>query len=607
MWGKKASLLALSAIGLSQTARAQSSDPALVAEQPAHASAPGIAYFKSLKIKIVATPNHGNLIAIHSQIRLRDDVSKLQVTADRGQILDKTWIENQFYVNDLLGKSVEADRIVLLIKLINQVILGEGYINSGVRLDEQFLPQNGEPLELSLVLGRVRSADKDGNPAVVWPRFRKNGLTTAYVADRLPATREVPFNAMTLEHQFRLLADNPAIATVNADLRAGASVGTAEITVSVEPAARCDLYAAMANNRSPSVGGVRYAIGATVRNVGHPGSYISTEIGKTRGLNDGVIAVEFPAVSPKINIVLNGSFNQASVIDRALLPLDIRSQDWSASGGMKYNVFERPLLPGNSVISAKSAIKVTLSALVIHRESRTELLGEPFSFSPGSNDGLAKYTAFRSGIDLIQRSTKHVLAGSIGLTVGIDGSRSSAFGVLTPKRHFIAAAAQVNYARRIDNSGLELRGRMFAQLVNSILYSLERVAAGGQDTVRGLRESALLADQGVIGSIELAKSFSIVSRGPTARKVSEKDLSLSVFLDGAWIGNKGRLQPERRWLSSIGIGASWSPVNGVSAKASYAKTFVTLAQAKASDLQDRGFQFQIVFRPLEFISAHGER
>ena len=54
----------------------------------------------------------------------------------------------------------------------------------------------------------------------------------------------------------------------------------------------------------------------------------------------------------------------------------------------------------------------------------------------------------------------------------------------------------------------ELRARLSGQWADGVLYSGERFSAGGETTVRGYRETLLLTDEGVIGSIEIARPIS---------------------------------------------------------------------------------------------------
>jgi hemolysin activation/secretion protein len=68
----------------------------------------------------------------------------------------------------------------------------------------------------------------------------------------VPAASNQPLSAIAIERDFRLLAEDPAIRTVNADLRPGARPGEASLLLTVTPQDRFDIYLSAANSRSPS-------------------------------------------------------------------------------------------------------------------------------------------------------------------------------------------------------------------------------------------------------------------------------------------------------------------------------------------------------------------
>ena len=88
-------------------------------------------------------------------------------------------------------------------------------------------------------------------------------------------------------------------------------------------------------------------------------------------------------------------------------------------------------------------------------------------------------------------SLGEVAAVALTATFGLDGTRVNLPDVLSPKEDFHVLLAQVNYARRLNASGMEVRARLVGQLTDSVLFSGERLSAGGETTVRGYRENAM--------------------------------------------------------------------------------------------------------------------
>jgi hemolysin activation/secretion protein len=422
----------------------------------------------------------------------------LRLDHRRGQRLDAAWARQQFERNGLIGNPVGVDRALALVQLINRAYLTAGFVNSGLVVSPDDLPTD-PVLDLKLVAGRLT-----GPATVTWGEGGGNGLSESYVRSRIPSAGGQPLSAIAIERDFRLLAEDPAIRTVNADLRPGSRPGEASLNLTVIPQERFDLYLSAANSRSPSVGGERLALGGFFRHLLTGGDVLSGEYGETDGLSDATLSYVTPFLSPRTTLSIRGSRNNAAVIDRPLLPLDITSRDRAAEIGLTQKLYETPLLPSAAAGRWTPARSLSAGLLLAYRESKTFLFGEPFSFSPGSVNGRSEYYALRLVGDYVQRNVSEVIALSLTGTIGLDGTRSDIEGVPSPSRNFLALLAQFNYARRLTDTGLEFRGRLTGQYSDGTLYSGERLSAGGDETVRGYRENLILADRGVIGSAELS-------------------------------------------------------------------------------------------------------
>ncbi|MCB2060739.1 MAG: ShlB/FhaC/HecB family hemolysin secretion/activation protein [Novosphingobium sp.] len=517
------------------------------------------------------------------------------IALSRTDALDADWIREQFRRNGMIDQPVPLDRLVSLIQLINRAFIANGYINSGVLLAGQ-PPQDGGTLSLRLIAGRAVGADGEASVSVGWGAAGPLGLSETYIKQRMTAADDVPLNAIAIERQFRQLTEDPAIATVNADLQPGGRPGEARLSLIVDPAPRYDLYLTAANNRSPSIGGERFAAGGAMRNAFRAGDLLSAEAGITGGRGDALASYEIPVFDPATSLLLRGGYNDAAVVDPQLRPLGIEARDWHIEGGVSRTVFQRPLLPGRNPGKWQAARTVTLGLRVTHRKSRTYLLGEPFSFSPGSVNGRTEFTALRLTADWIERGIGTVFALSLTGTQGLDGTRSDIPGLLSPDRDFRSIRAQASLARRLGDKGLELRARLGGQWADGILYSAERFSAGGAQSVRGYRETLLLADTGISGSLELAQSFSLTGKSG-AFDIGR--FTLSAFVDGALLHNREGPQPVPNELYSIGASLAWNPSSAISARVSYGHALKDVQRVGSKDLQDHGVHFSIVLRPLE--------
>lgn len=532
----------------------------------------------------------------------RDSVAGLTLDRPGPAGFDAEWIERQFVQNGLVGVSVPLDRITGLVQLINLAFVRNGYINSGVRIGRGEIA-NGGVLRLQRVAGRTAAAESGEPVTVSWGSEGAGGLSPVYIIARMQPARAVPLNAISVERAFRLLAEDPAVSAVRADLRPGARPGEAVLALTVDAAERFDLFASFANNRSPAVGGERAAVGGSVRNLLAPGDIFSAELGFTAGEPDVSAGYRTPIFGTRTELVLRGGYNRASVVDRPLLPLDISARDWSIEGGLNQSFVKTPLMP-RATGGWRAARSVSAGVRIAHRETETFLLGMPFSFAPGAVNGRSHYTALRLVADWVERGTRQVTALSFTLTQGLDGSRvipanpADRIALLerVPKTSFRAALLQASHARRLTAQGLEVRLRATGQWSDGLLYSGERLAAGGEYSVRGYRETLALVDRGAIGSVELYQPFSLTRRA--GGSFNPGAFGVAIFADGAILGNARGQQPQPDELASIGVGLAWVPSEAISARLSYAEALISTRQVGSRDLQDRGFQFRLTIRPL---------
>ncbi|MDB5451888.1 MAG: ShlB/FhaC/HecB family hemolysin secretion/activation protein [Caulobacteraceae bacterium] len=547
-------------------------------------------------VRVTVEPAQAGAPAPKDWSPVADSVTGLSLTLEPGERLDGAWLRRQFADNGLIGPPVPLDRLVALAQLVNLTFVRHGLVNSGVRL-EGAPPSDGGVLDVRLIFGRTASAD--GEPvAVAFGPKGARGLTAGYVRARLPAAAVTPFNAQAVEREFRLLAQDPAIRTINADLRPGQTPGEAVLQVTVDPQARFDMYGSVANSRSPSIGGERYAVGGSIRNLGVAGALLSGEYGRTAGRDDVSLGYETPFLSPRTTLSVRGGRDAAAVVEAALRPLGIASRDWFIDGGVAVKVTDTPLAPlgGGRIAPART---LTLGLRATHREQRTYLLGQPFSFSPGSVDGRSEYTAARLTADYVERGVRQVIALSATATLGLDGTRSDIPGVLGPEQDFKVALLQASFARRIATGGLELRARLAAQYADGPLYSGERFSAGGEHSVRGYRENLLLADNGAFGSLELAQPLNLGDQAG-ASPFHWGAFTASAFLDAAWVDTLRGPDPTPQTIASLGVGLAWAPMDALSARVTYAAALRNAPISGSRDLQDRGFQFRITARPLAF-------
>jgi hemolysin activation/secretion protein len=203
--------------------------------------------------------------------------------------------------------------------------------------------------------------------------------------------------------------------------------------------------------------------------------------------------------------------------------------------------------------------------------------------------------------DYVVRNVDQVFALSVTGTIGLAGTRSAQPAVISPDRNFLTLVAQANYARRLNEGGLELRARLTGQLAGSVLYSGERLGVGGEQSVRGYRETLLLADQGLVGSVELALPFSLSGEEGARRSFDWGAFTIAAFMDGAYVDNVEGPEPAPDLIASTGLALTWQPSEAISLRVTYGHALVEVDPTGTTDLQDRGFHFRFSVYPVRLL------
>ncbi len=192
---------------------------------------------------VVHAESHGR--PARARGRWQAPAAELGLDVEPRQAMDAAWVRRQFTLNHLVGTATTPDRIVALVLMINQAFARFGYINSGVVFARQDWSVS-RTLELRLIAGGLKRGP-DGRPAVSvsWARGAV-GLSPSFILRRLPSATRTPLNVIDLEHDFRLLADDPALQTINAQLTPGAEAGEATLALTVPPLPWVAVYAGVA-------------------------------------------------------------------------------------------------------------------------------------------------------------------------------------------------------------------------------------------------------------------------------------------------------------------------------------------------------------------------
>jgi len=465
----------------------------------------------------------------------------------------------------LTSEDLESLRRALTLRYVNA-----GYINSGAILPDQAVREG--VITFQIVEGVLSQISVEGNK---W--FRES-----YIRDRIELGAGPPVNVNPLQERLQLLQQDNRLRAIHAELRPGVKPGEAVLKVNVDEKTPFYAWFAFNNYQSPSVGAERGLLTLAHQNLTGHGDILSLTLGRSEGLNPQIdVWYLLPVTVHDTTLLLRYRKNDYAVIDEIFDPLDTRSES---------DIYEITLRhPLVRTLHHEFALALTGESL----QDKTFLLGEPFSFYPGVENGESKVTALRFSQEWTYRTQREVVAARSRFSFGIDAlDATSHSSHSVPDGKFLAWLGQFQWARALKTWDMQLLFRTDAQISNQPLLPLEQIAVGGRYTVRGYRENLLVRDQAVIASVELR--IPIVQNAPWA-----EFLQLVPFSDYGYAKNRDLPSFDPRSIYSVGLGFRW----GVPLMKSPAELKLdfelywgyALKDVSAPDhnIQDEGIHFQI--------------
>jgi hemolysin activation/secretion protein len=466
------------------------------------------------------------------------------------------------FVNRVVGtQEIEEIRQQVTLAYVNR-----GYVNSGAVIPDQTIADG--VLTLQVIEGRLGEVELTGN----------RSYRSSYIADRLRRGLGVPFNVQDLERRQQILLQDPFISRLNLNIQPGLVPGEARLLGEVAEAFPYALTAQVANNQSPTVGGVRGQLQGIVGNLLGVGDVLALQYGRSAGLNDGAISYSVPIAADDTRISLRYDVNSTLVVSQALRDLDITSRYDSIGVGIS-----RPFL-------RTAERRLVLGAAGEWRRARTFLLGEPFSFVAGAENGRTNVTALRLYADWLDQGADRVLALRSTFSLGVAALGAT----VTPARpsgQFFAWLGQAQYVRRLFGDWeLHLRGSL--QLSADPLFPIEQFVLGGITTVRGYREYLTATDNALAGTVELRVPVARLPVPYLSNTPGAGTLQLVPFFDRGAGWNTGRPTPPYSHLTSVGLGLRWLVGSGTLAEVYYG---YALQRVRLDNtLQDQGIHFRII-------------
>ena len=489
--------------------------------------------------------------------RARFFIKKLQVEGNT-ILHDEIAALTQPYEN----REATFEDLLQLRSAITQLYITNGYITSGALLPPQHLDTG--IIKIKVVEGDVERIEVGG--------LRR--LRSGYVTSRLKKATSTPLNQQRLEEALQLLQLDPLIEQVKAELVASSTQGRSILRVNLTEAPAFHSAIAFENNQSPSIGSIQGSVAVSHDNALGFGDRLSATYGRTEGLNLYNLSYSIPlnALNGRFSVGYNN--DDSRIIAADFRDVGIRSEAQTYSFGFRQPLSRTP--------NSEFALSLGLDL----RHSQTYILNDrPFSFTAGSEDGESKVTVIRFSTDWVNRGVRQVLAARSQFSLGINAFDATINDTGTDGQ-FFSWLGQFQWVQQLSSRNL-LVARIDAQLTPDSLLSLERFSIGGVGTVRGYGQNQLVADNGILSSVEVR--FPLTSDART--------LQLVPFFEIGTVWNNREIDPDPTSLASFGLGLRCLIKPNLALRLDYGIPLISVGD-RGNSLQENGVYFSVRYQPL---------
>jgi hemolysin activation/secretion protein len=444
---------------------------------------------------------------------------------------------------------------------ITQLYLDRGYVTSGAIIPPQRISKETGVVEINIIEGRVEEIQIRGS----------SRLNPDFIRNRIAQYTGTPLNQKRLLAGLQLLKLNPLINNIRGELAAGIQPGSSILTVEIGEAPIWHSQIGIDNHRSPSAGSDRRQVQIRNLNLFGVGDNASLTYSNTNGSNSVDLNYDIPLNPQNTRLSISYGAAASNVIETPFNNLDIQSRSSYYELSLQHPLMQTP------------AQELTVGITASHRRSQANLFGNiPFP-SPGADlDGKTQLTAIRLVQNYTQRSEREVFAARSQFSIG---SAPLTAGNSAPDSRFLAWRGQTQYVKLLaPDATLLVRGDV--QVANRAILPFEQFGLGGVDNVRGYRQDALLADNGVFASTEV--------RLPIARFAPDSILQIAPFVDFGTVWNNSAEKISQQTLLSTGLGLRYQFSDKLTAKVEWGIPLLSIEGTKRT-WQENGIYFSIVY------------
>ncbi len=481
------------------------------------------------------------------------------------------------------NREVTTEDLERLRTAVTLLYVQRGYVTSGAVIPDQAVTEG--LIRIHIIEGALTDINIEG-ARWLWPNYYRR---------RIALSAGPPVNIYTLQERLQLLQQDPRVDRLNAELRRGISPGRNELNVRVTESRPFKAWVEFNNHQSPAVRAERWLATLAHESLTGNGDRLQVIYGQSIPINNTT------GVLPLINVSY-------------VLP--ITAYDTTLAVGYRRSDFEVVTEPFRTLgieghteifsVTLQQPVYRTLTQQVnvgVQGEylyNKNLLLGQPFDFFAGYQNGVANIAALRFLQDWTYRSQDTIIGVRSRFSVGLDVlDATTNSGPVADGRYF-SWVGQLQGLRRFEQyAGTQLLSRIDLQLTNDRLFPLEQIPVGGRYSVRGYRELSLLRDNAFL--------FSLEPRLPIGRWLfgaREDLLQVAPFFDyaRAWSAKDSTEAPKSLMSVGVGLRTAFLPKNQ-----GYFELYwgYRLRGSGTNDppygtngnLQDHGIHLQVVLQP----------
>lgn len=475
------------------------------------------------------------------------------------------------FPNDNAPVELTQADVSLAIAAITQYYAKEGYLTTGAGVEPaqdlagvEFLGDLIAPngvLTFKVIEGFINRED------IVVSGNRR--LDVDYVISRLARATATPLNNERLVAALQLLHNDPLIKSIDATIVPGTVLGQNILQVQVQEAKTLQAAVVANNYRSRNSGVDQQVYELSTLNFSGVGDRFALRHTTTQGSDGFFWRYSRPLNARDGMFSVSYSHSSSQVIEPPVDLLDINSDTdiWDFT-------WRQPLL---KTMLEEFAVSLTFS----HWRNRTVFGEDLFGFEVGfpAGDGRSRSTALRFGQHWLKRSPQAAVGVRSELSWGLDAQEPGSEG--TESSQFWRWRGQTQYRQQLGDDWFVL-AQGDVQLASRALVPLEQISLGGVGTVRGYEQGLVLADSGVLASVELWAPLLQLPEESAA-------LHLLPFFDVGWAWNSDGAALAQEALASVGLGLHYQQDN----VAAHLDWGIPLISGEGDRWRAEGLQFSI--------------